>query len=49
MYEKNLCEPLVDKWFKVHEKTAKWSWKPMKYFNNWFWDLPNAALWACGF
>ena len=46
---KGLCVPLMETWWKVHCKTAKWTWKPLESFNKWFWDLPNAGLWFCGF
>ena len=49
MSDDGLCVPLFDVWWKVQKKTAKWTLKPLECFNDWFWDLPNAALWACGF
>ena len=46
---KGLCVPLMEAWWKVHKKTAKGIWKPFESFNEWFWELPNAPLWFCGF
>ena len=39
----------MEAWWKVHKKTAKGIWKPFESFNEWFWELPNAPLWFCGF
>ena len=49
MNENSLCQPLFKNWWRVHETSSKWIWKPFCSFHDWFWDFDNAALWFCGF